>query len=157
MPFKSTNREYAQRAVIPSINYFGFSHFFVRVNMDINDTFISIIVLHILSFSMSGWMIGVFLKYVALTFQVLGQNAILITFKCRDSLQLHFHTELFIFQPLAEWDFIIPVSLFQYFYLFAWRSESWFCLIVHLFINSCLWYSVAVWTNRSFKLSDSGK
>ena len=28
--FKSTNREYAQGAVIPSINYFGFSHFFVR-------------------------------------------------------------------------------------------------------------------------------
>ena len=94
---------------------------------------------------------------MALTFQVLGRNAILITFKCRDPLQLHFHTELFIFQPLIEWDFIIPVSLFQYFYLFAWRSESWFCLIVHLFINSCSWYSVAVWTNRSFKLSDNGK
>ena len=46
---------------------------------------------------------------------------------------------------------------FQYFYLFAWRSESWFCLIVHFFINCCSWYSVAVWTNRSFKLSDSGK
>ena len=38
----------------PSINYFGFSHFFVRVNNDINDTFILIIVLHILSFSISG-------------------------------------------------------------------------------------------------------
>ena len=47
MSFKSTNREYAQRAVIPSINNFGFSHFFVRVNIDINDTYISIIVLHI--------------------------------------------------------------------------------------------------------------
>ena len=32
-----------------------------------------------------------------------------------------------------------------------------FCLMVHLFINSYSWYSVAVWTNRSFKLSDSGK
>lgn len=60
MPFKSTNREYAQRAVIPSINYFGFSHFIVRLNIDINDTFILIIVLHILSFSISGWMIGDF-------------------------------------------------------------------------------------------------
>ena len=47
MSFKFTNREYAQRAVIPSIKNFGFSHFFVRVNIDINDTYISIIVLHI--------------------------------------------------------------------------------------------------------------